>query len=106
MTNDTPKKPLNTFIDEFATGHTDTLIEFPCDFPIKVMGETHANFTSEIIQTIQQILPEFDGSKIEMRDSSGGKYISLTCTVYVTSKPQLDNIYRALTSHSMVKVAL
>lgn len=84
----------------------ETLIEFPCDFPIKVMGETHPDFTSEIIQTIQVILPNFDVSKIEMRGSSGGKYISLTCTVYVTSKPQLDNIYRALSGHKMVKVVL
>ena len=84
----------------------ETLIEFPCDFPIKVMGETHAAFTSEIINTIQCIIPTFNAANIEMRGSSGGKYISLTCTVYVTSKPQLDNIYRALTSHPMVKVTL
>ncbi len=84
----------------------ETLIEFPCDFPIKVMGETHVNFTDEIIKTIQKQLPTFDASKIEMRGSSGGKYISLTCTVSVESKPQLDNIYRALTSHPMVKVTL
>jgi uncharacterized protein len=83
-----------------------TLIEFPCDFPIKVMGETHVDFTSEIIKTIQSQLPSFDASNIEMRGSSGGKYISLTCTVHVTSKLQLDDIYRALTSHPMVKVTL
>ncbi len=84
----------------------ETLIEFPCDFPIKVMGETHMDFSSQIIKTIQSLSPDFDASQIEMRGSSGGKYISLTCTVYVTSKPQLDNIYRALTSHPMVKVVL
>ncbi len=85
---------------------TETLIEFPCDFPIKVMGETHADFTAEIIKTIQTVMPNFDVRNVEMRGSSGGKYISLTCTVHVTSKPQLDNIYRALTSHPMVKVVL
>lgn len=84
----------------------ETLIEFPCDFPIKVMGETHENFTDEVVKTIRQLIPEFDATNIEMRGSSGGKYISLTCTVYVTSKPQLDDIYRALTSHSMVEVVL
>ena len=84
----------------------DTLIEFPCDFPIKVMGETHADFTAEVIKTIHRLEPNFDASKIEMRGSSGGKYISLTCTVHVTSKPQLDDIYRALTAHPMVKVTL
>ncbi len=84
----------------------ETLIEFPCDFPIKVMGETHAEFTSEIIKAIQGVLPNFGADSIEMRGSSGGKYISLTCTVYVISKPQLDDVYRTLTSHPMVKVTL
>jgi putative lipoic acid-binding regulatory protein len=84
----------------------ETLIEFPCDFPIKVMGETRPDFTAEIIKAIQSVMPNFDAGKIEMRGSSGGKYISLTCTVYVISKPQLDNIYRALSSHPMVKVVL
>jgi uncharacterized protein len=84
----------------------ETLIEFPCDFPIKVMGETHADFSAEIIKTIQQKLPTFDASQVEMRGSSGGKYISLTCTVHVTSKPQLDDIYRALSAHPMTKFVL
>lgn len=84
----------------------ETLIEFPCSFPIKVMGETHDDFTSAITQTIQQFDPTFDTHLIEMRGSTGGKYISLTCLVYVTSKPQLDNIYRALTAHPLVKVVL
>ena len=96
------KKTANSKLTESQ----ETLIEFPCDFPIKVMGETHVNFTDEIIKTIQKQLPTFDASKIEMRGSSGGKYISLTCSVNVDSKPQLDNIYRALTSHPMVKVTL
>jgi len=84
----------------------ETLIEFPCDFPIKVMGETQADFTAEIIKTIRSKLTDFDENDIEIRGSSGGKYISLTCTVHVTSKPQLDDIYLALTSHPMVKVVL
>ncbi|CAN4276673.1 COG2921 Uncharacterized conserved protein [Methylophilaceae bacterium] len=84
----------------------ETLIEFPCYFPIKVMGETHQHFTQEMVKAIRHLLPDFDESSIEMRGSSGGKYISLTCSVYVTSKPQLDDIYRALTSHPMVKVVL
>ena len=85
---------------------SETLIEFPCDFPIKVMGETSANFSKEIIQTIQSVITSFDASQIEMRGSSGGKYISLTCTVYVTSKQQLDDVYRVLTTHPLVKFVL
>jgi putative lipoic acid-binding regulatory protein len=89
-----------------ADNHNESVIEFPCDFPIKVMGETNTDFTSEIIKSIQSVEPTFDATKIEMRGSSGGKYISLTCIVHVSSRPQLDDIYRALTSHPMVKVVL
>ncbi len=89
-----------------AAENAETLIDFPCDFPIKVMGETHPHFTQEIIKTISSLMPHFDATNIVMRGSSGGKYISLTCIVHVISKPQLDTIYRALTSHPMVKVVL
>lgn len=84
----------------------ESLIEFPCNFPIKVMGETHDNFSAEMIKAIQTINPKFDASKVEMRGSSGGKYTSLTCTCYVESQLQLDNIYRALTSHPLAKFVL
>ena len=84
----------------------ETLIEFPCDFPIKVMGEAHEEFANLILGLIQQHLPAFDATRIEMRASTGGKYVSLTCTVLVDSKPQLDDIYRSLTAHPKVKYVL
>ena len=55
---------------------------------------------------IRELIPEFDPSRVEMRASSGGRYLSLTCSVPVTSKPQLDDVYRLLTGHPMVKVVL
>lgn len=82
------------------------LIEFPCDFPIKVMGETHDNFALTIIDLIQSIVPGFNASQVEMRASSGAKYISLTCTVHVISQAQLDDIYRLLSTHPLVKFTL
>ncbi|HEY0268405.1 MAG TPA: DUF493 domain-containing protein [Methyloradius sp.] len=93
-------------VDSNTPEEQETLIEFPTDFPIKVMGETHEDFHNTVITLIQTHHPEFDDSRIETRASANGKYTSLTCTVYVTSKPQLDNIYRALTAHPMVKIAL
>lgn len=84
----------------------ETLIEFPCEFPIKVMGETQEAFSQEIIKTIQQHEATFDETKVALKGSSAGKYTSLTCTCYVESKTQLDNIYRALTSHPLVKFVL
>ncbi|MGB2833059.1 MAG: DUF493 domain-containing protein [Methylotenera sp.] len=82
------------------------LIDFPCDFPIKVMGETQDNFAQTIIELIQTKQPTFNASKIEMRASSGGKYISLTCTVYVNSQVELDDIYRIISTHPLVKFSL
>lgn len=82
------------------------LIEFPCEFPIKVMGETHETFAQTIISLIQTILPAFNATNVEMRASSAGKYISLTCTVYVESQQQLDDIYRLLSGHPLVKYTL
>ncbi len=84
----------------------ETLIEFPCDFPIKVMGKTQTDFSAEMIQTIQKHEPTFDASKIEMKASAKGNYTSLTCLCHVESKQQLDDIYRALTSHPLVKYVL
>ena len=84
----------------------ETLVEFPCDFFIKVMGETSDDFANTMVKVIQVYAPKFDASKVDMRASSGGKFISLTCNVYVTTKTQLDSIYRALSEHPQVKYVL
>ncbi len=82
------------------------LIDFPCEFPIKVMGEMQDSFSETIIGLIQTIVPTFSAKNIEMRASSGGKYISLTCTVHVMSQMQLDDIYRVISAHPLVKYSL
>ncbi|MBC7697026.1 MAG: DUF493 domain-containing protein [Bacteroidia bacterium] len=82
------------------------LIDFPCEFPIKVMGEMQESFTETIIGLIQTIVPAFSAKNVEMRASSGGKYISLTCTVHVVSQAQLDDIYRVISAHPLVKFSL
>lgn len=82
------------------------LIDFPCDFPIKVMGEMQDGFAETITGLIQTVQPLFDASKIEMRASSGGKYISLTCHVQVASQDQLDAVYRLISAHPLVKFSL
>ena len=82
------------------------LIDFPCEFPIKVMGEMQDSFLETIIGLIQTIVPTFSAKNIEMRASSGGKYISLTCTVHVMSQMQLDDIYRVISAHPLVKYSL
>ncbi len=85
---------------------TETLLEFPCDFPIKVMGLANNALAQAVLDVVLKHDPGFDGATMEMRASSGGKYVSLTCTVKATSKPQLDALYMELTAHPLVKVVL
>jgi putative lipoic acid-binding regulatory protein len=84
----------------------DSLIEYPCDFPIKVFGEAKQGFAQAIAAVVLVHAPDFDAATIEMRSSSNARYLSLTCTIRATSREQLDNLYRDLTSHPMVKMVL
>lgn len=83
-----------------------SLIKFPCDFPIKVMGARHDGFAQAIMEVVMRHAPDFDAAAMEMRLSKGGKYLSLTCTIHATSKVQLDALYMELTQHPAVRVVL
>ncbi len=83
-----------------------TLLEFPCEFPIKIMGLTRDDFAQTILEIVHRHAPDFDGATMEMRSSSGAKYLSLTCTIAANSKAQLDDLYRELSQHEMVKIVL
>jgi putative lipoic acid-binding regulatory protein len=84
----------------------DSLIEYPSDFPIKIMGVMQDAFAQTMVEVVQKHDPEFHAEKMVMRPSSKGNYLSLTVTVRATSREQLDNLYRELSSHAMVKVVL
>ena len=84
----------------------ETLLEFPCDFPLKVMGATRDGFAQAIVEVVIKHDPGFDAASVEMRPSKAGNYLSLTCTVRATSKPQLDALYMELTGHPWVKIVL
>jgi putative lipoic acid-binding regulatory protein len=86
--------------------HKESLIEYPCDFPVKVMGARVDGFVEAMCQVAQQFDPGFNPATLEMRPSKAGNYLSVTLTIRATSREQLDNLYRALTGHPMVKVAL
>jgi uncharacterized protein len=83
-----------------------SLIEYPSAFPIKVMGVQVDGFEPAMVMIAQQFDPAFDASSIERRPSKGGKYMGLTLTVTATSREQLDELYRTLSTHPMVKVVL
>lgn len=83
-----------------------SLIEYPCVFPIKVMGAHQETFVDAVIAIVREHDPAFDASTIQRRPSSSGNYLGLTVTVMATSRTQLDNIYRGLTAHPLVKYVL
>lgn len=83
-----------------------SLITYPTHFPIKVMGENVEGFAEAIVETVRNFDPSFDASTLERRPSKAGNYMGLTVAVFVTSREQLDEVYRTLTTHPMVKVVL
>ena len=83
-----------------------SLLEYPCDFPIKVLGRTQAGFAQTILEVVRSYAPDFDGSTIDMKTSRRGKYLSLTCVIRATSRQQLDDLYRALCDHPTVVMVL
>ena len=105
MTSSAPPSPHGT---DAATPDPskDSLIEYPCLFPVKVMGAKTDDFVLQMTALAKQHDPFLDATTIAQRDSAGGKYISLTITITATSRDQLDNFYRALTAHPLVKYAL
>lgn len=93
-----------------ATDATDTrkesLITYPSLFPIKVMGVKVDGFVNAITKIAEQFDPVFDATTIELRPSKAGNYLGVTITVTATSREQLDELYRTLSTHPMVKVVL
>lgn len=83
-----------------------TLIDYPCEFPIKIMGKNEEEFTESILKIVNRHISNFDDKSVEARESKENKYLSLTCTVHVISQPQLDALYQELCDHPMVLMAL
>ena len=83
-----------------------TLLEFPCDFPLKIMGPAAENFAPAVAAVVGRHAPGFDVASMAIRASRAGNYLSLTCTVRAVSQDQLDALYRELTAHPLVKVVL
>ena len=83
-----------------------SLIEYPSQFPIKVLGANVEGFVHAVTAVAKQFDPGFDAATIELRPSKGDKYLGITVTVTATSRAQLDELYRTLSTHPMVKVVL
>jgi uncharacterized protein len=83
-----------------------SLIEYPSVFPIKVMGLNADGFVHALVSVARRFDPAFDAATVELRPSTGDKYLGVTLNVTATSREQLDELYRTLSSHPMVKVVL
>lgn len=84
----------------------ETLLEFPCHFPIKAMGVDDGAFETLVVELVRKHAPDLADSAVASRASQGGKYLAVTVTVTATSRDQLDNIYRELTACEQVLMAL
>ena len=105
MTSSTPP-PANGLDIQATDQRKDSLIEYPSQFPIKVMGAKVDGFVHAVTELARKFDPTFDAATIELRDSRGGNYLGVTITITATSREQLDDLYRALSSHPMVKVVV
>jgi len=105
MTTSSPP-PANGLDTQANDPRKDSLIEYPSRFPIKVMGAKVDGFVHAVTELARQFDPTFDASAIELRDSRAGNYLGVTITITATSREQLDDLYRALSSHPLVKVVL
>lgn len=84
----------------------DSLIEYPCEFPIKAIGKDEHGFVSHVLNLIAPHYPEITENNFHTRPSKGGNYISVTVTITATSREQLDAIYMALSDSEQVIMAL
>lgn len=84
----------------------EKLLEFPVEFPMKVIGKTVDGFAQQIADLVMRHIPEFDPASIELRPSSKGAYLSLTVAPLVHDRAQLEALYTALSRHPMVRIIL
>lgn len=85
---------------------TDSLLAFPCDFPIKIMGKANLDFECKILTIIRKHTPDLGEAAISIRHSREGTYMSITVMIPAKSKQQIDDIYQELTAEKLVLMVL
>ncbi|HEX7031323.1 MAG TPA: DUF493 domain-containing protein [Gammaproteobacteria bacterium] len=84
----------------------EKLLQFPCEFPIKVMGRDAEGFEAEVVAIFERHLGGIDSAQVNTRPSSSGNFLSVTVTFRAESQEQLDALYRDLTDHEQVLFCL
>ena len=86
--------------------NAESLLSYPTDFPIKVMGRKETRFAHSVVAIVRKHAPDFDAATMELRPSREGNYLSVTCTIRATSREQLDALYQELCDHPSVVMVL
>jgi putative lipoic acid-binding regulatory protein len=97
---------IDAIVPNATSNEQQSLLKFPCTFPIKVMGRTQDGFAQAVADVVCKHAPDFDPAALEMRSSKEGNWLSVTATINAQSREQLDNLYQALVAHPMVKMVL
>ncbi len=84
----------------------ESLLTFPCQFPIKIMGLQSASFETSMVMVARKHIPNLGEGSVKSRPSKTGKYLSITITFQATSREQLDDLYRELSARDDVKMVL
>jgi len=97
---------MNTPTDMPVIPESESLVEYPSDFPLKIFGAQHPDFKQCVLEVVTRHAPDFAVGSMEIRESKTAKYISLTCTIRATSRRQLDAVYQELCDHPLIKMVL
>lgn len=92
--------------DLLKPGDKAPKIEFPCEYPIKIMGDTHETFTERVTAVVKNHAPDFDETKIKIKESSKGRFVSVTVVIRATGEAQLEAIFAELKTLDIVKMVL
>ncbi len=89
-----------------ASPGVESLIEYPCDFPLKILGHTQPGFAQDVLAVVKRHAPDFDAATLAMKTSKQGKYLSVTCVIRATSRAQLDALYQELCDQPSIVMVL
>ncbi len=88
------------------TNPSQSLLQFPCEFVIKIFGNAHEEFEVQALTIIRHHIKDLAENAIKSRLSKDGKYLALTITMPIDSREQLDAIYRELSSNPLILMVL
>ena len=92
--------------DLLKPGEEAPKIEFPCDYPIKILGDAHETFTERVVNVVKKHAPDMDEKQITLKESSKGRFHSVTVIIRATGEDQLAAIFAELKTLDVVKMVL